>query len=82
MLYAVVGKGDPPASSTSKADAQKERELDEKLINPLPLPPHLDEHERRASRVNVDVSPALPLLHSFHKFLKFDTADPVCRHTY
>lgn len=50
------GKGDPPAKSTSAKDAQKERYLDTKLRDPPRLPPHLSEHDRETSRVDVDVS--------------------------
>ena len=39
----------------SKADAQKERDLDASLRDPPKLPAHLAAHDRRASRVDVDV---------------------------
>lgn len=44
-------KGDHPATHLSARDAAKERELDEKLIDPSPLPDWLSEHDRKASRV-------------------------------
>ncbi|KAG1745261.1 Rad17 cell cycle checkpoint protein-domain-containing protein [Suillus lakei] len=44
-------KGDPPATHLSAKDAAKERELDETLIDPSPLPDWLSEHDRKASRV-------------------------------
>ncbi|KIM70458.1 hypothetical protein SCLCIDRAFT_1142108 [Scleroderma citrinum Foug A] len=45
-------KHDPPANRLSAKDAAKERELDEKLTDPLPLPNWLLCHERKASRVS------------------------------
>ncbi|KAL4079446.1 Rad17 cell cycle checkpoint protein-domain-containing protein [Scleroderma citrinum] len=47
-------KHDSPASRLSAKDAAKERELDEKLVDPLPLPEWLSHHERKASRVSVE----------------------------
>ncbi|KAI0794827.1 Rad17 cell cycle checkpoint protein-domain-containing protein [Abortiporus biennis] len=47
-------KGDAPASSISAKDAQREKDLDAKLKDPPKLPTHLKEHERRASRVDVE----------------------------
>ncbi|KAG6868583.1 hypothetical protein C0993_000848 [Termitomyces sp. T159_Od127] len=47
-------KGDPPGSSTRK-DIQKEKMADEQLKNSLPLPPDFKDHERRTSRINLDV---------------------------
>ncbi|TRM58560.1 Rad17 cell cycle checkpoint protein-domain-containing protein [Schizophyllum amplum] len=47
-------KGDAPAPSHSAKDIQKDRDLDKTLKNPAPLPPWLSEHDRKASRVNVD----------------------------
>ncbi|CDO73910.1 hypothetical protein BN946_scf185016.g67 [Trametes cinnabarina] len=47
-------KGDPPSSSASAKDIRKDQEMDDKLKDPRPLPPHLKHHERRASRVDVD----------------------------
>ncbi|KAG2156755.1 Rad17 cell cycle checkpoint protein-domain-containing protein [Suillus bovinus] len=44
-------KGDPPAAHLSTKDAAKEREVDETLLDPLPLPKWLSEHDRKASRV-------------------------------
>ncbi|KAG2142475.1 Rad17 cell cycle checkpoint protein-domain-containing protein [Suillus clintonianus] len=44
-------KGDPPATHLSAKDAAKERELDETLLDPSPLPDWLSEHDRKASRV-------------------------------
>ncbi|KAF6752782.1 Rad17 cell cycle checkpoint protein-domain-containing protein [Ephemerocybe angulata] len=47
-------KGDPSNSSATAKDIQKERELDARLKDPPKLPAHLSEHDRRASRVDVD----------------------------
>ncbi|EJD07726.1 P-loop containing nucleoside triphosphate hydrolase protein [Fomitiporia mediterranea MF3/22] len=47
-------KGDPLASSASAKDRHHEQELDLRLKDPSPLPPWFSEHERRASRVDVD----------------------------
>ncbi|KAF5364946.1 hypothetical protein D9758_008130 [Tetrapyrgos nigripes] len=48
-------KGDPPAASTSARDARKEQELDKRLKDPPKLPPHLSEHDRKASRVDINM---------------------------
>jgi cell cycle checkpoint protein len=50
------GKGDPPGSSANAKDLKREKELDALLKDPIKLPSHLQHHERRASRVDVDVS--------------------------
>lgn len=50
-----VGKGDPPATHLSAKYAAIERELDETLVDPSPLPDWLSEHNRKASRVCVEV---------------------------
>ncbi|KAF8650709.1 hypothetical protein AX16_005082 [Volvariella volvacea WC 439] len=47
-------KGDPPSASMSAKAKQKEQELDALIKDPPKLPLHLQEHERRASRVDVD----------------------------
>ncbi|KAH9949687.1 Rad17-domain-containing protein [Amylocystis lapponica] len=47
-------KGDPPGASASKKDIQRDKELDARIKNPPALPSHLEEHERRASRVDVE----------------------------
>ncbi|KAH9896590.1 Rad17 cell cycle checkpoint protein-domain-containing protein [Cubamyces lactineus] len=47
-------KGDPSASSASAKDIRRDREIDAGLNDPPPLPVHLREHERRASRVDVE----------------------------
>ncbi|OBZ77252.1 Cell cycle checkpoint protein RAD17 [Grifola frondosa] len=47
-------KGDPPNSSASAKDKQRDRELDARLKDLPPLPTHLKEHERRASRVDIE----------------------------
>ena len=49
------GKGDPPASSASAKDIRRDQEIDSRLKDPRPLPPHLAEHERKPSRVDVEV---------------------------
>ncbi|THU98650.1 checkpoint protein Rad24 [Dendrothele bispora CBS 962.96] len=48
-------KGDPPASSALARDIKREQELDKRLKDPPKLPEHLKEHDRKASRVDVDV---------------------------
>ncbi|KAF8811191.1 hypothetical protein BYT27DRAFT_7221588 [Phlegmacium glaucopus] len=48
-------KDHPPNPSASAKDLQKERELDALLKDPLKLPLHLQHHERRTSRVDVDM---------------------------
>jgi len=57
------GKGDPPSSSASAKDIQREKDLDAAFGDPPPLPVHLSRHDRRTSRVDVDVrfSPSLSL---------------------
>ncbi|KAI0353325.1 hypothetical protein OH77DRAFT_1483691 [Trametes cingulata] len=47
-------KGDPPSSSASAKDTRKDQEIDARLKDPPPLPPHLKHHERRPSRVDVE----------------------------
>ena len=50
-----AGKGDPPAQSASAKDIRRDKEIDAGLKDPPPLPPHLKDHERKASRVDVEV---------------------------
>lgn len=50
-----IGKGDPPNASATAKDIQREKEFDEKLLDPPPLPSHLAQHGRPTSRVDVDV---------------------------
>jgi cell cycle checkpoint protein len=61
-----TGKGDPPNPSASAKDIQREKDLDAALEDPPPLPPYMSDHERRTSRVDVDVrllsSPKFSLL--------------------
>ncbi|KAG5636457.1 hypothetical protein H0H81_007964 [Sphagnurus paluster] len=47
-------KGDQPSSSASAKDIQKEKLADAQLKDPPRLQPWLVDHERRASRVDVD----------------------------
>ncbi|CCM03469.1 uncharacterized protein FIBRA_05602 [Fibroporia radiculosa] len=47
-------KGDPESTSASAKDIQRDRMFDAQLRDPPPLPTHLQEHHRRASRVDVD----------------------------
>ncbi|KAL0563836.1 RFC checkpoint protein Rad17 [Marasmius crinis-equi] len=47
-------KGDPPAASAQARDIRREEEIDRRLKDPPPLPPHLKDHERKASRVDID----------------------------
>ncbi|KAI0368564.1 Rad17-domain-containing protein [Pilatotrama ljubarskyi] len=47
-------KGDPPSSSASARDIRKDQEIDARLKDPPPLPPHFKHHERRPSRVDVE----------------------------
>ncbi|THH00552.1 hypothetical protein EW145_g7063 [Phellinidium pouzarii] len=47
-------KGDPPSSSATVRDKNREQELDAGLGDLLPLHPWLSEHQRRPSRVDVD----------------------------
>ncbi|OCH87008.1 P-loop containing nucleoside triphosphate hydrolase protein [Obba rivulosa] len=48
-------KRDPPAPSASAKDIQRNRDFDSQLHDPSPLPPHLQEHHRRTSRVDVEI---------------------------
>lgn len=59
----ILGKGDPPTSSATAKDIKKDQEIDRKLIDPPILPPHLSEHDRRASRVDVNVRSIFFALH-------------------
>jgi cell cycle checkpoint protein len=56
----ITGKGDPRSSSASAKDIQREKELDARTGDPPPLPVYLSSHERRTSRVDVDVRLAHP----------------------
>ncbi|KAF8529721.1 Rad17-domain-containing protein [Hysterangium stoloniferum] len=47
-------KGDPPNSSATAKERDKIEESDGKLSDPPPLPSHLVEHARQASRVDVN----------------------------
>ncbi|KAL1747170.1 Rad17 cell cycle checkpoint protein-domain-containing protein [Schizophyllum fasciatum] len=47
-------KGDPPTKSQLARDIQKDRDLDRQLKDPPTLPDWLAEHDRKASRVDVD----------------------------
>ncbi|KAH9475883.1 Cell cycle checkpoint protein RAD17 [Psilocybe cubensis] len=60
-LFHLLGKvlynkrmGDPPSASASAKDLQKERDIDAALKPSVKLPVHLHQHDRRASRVNVE----------------------------
>ncbi|KAG8834412.1 Cell cycle checkpoint protein rad17 [Serendipita sp. 399] len=60
-LFHLLGKvlynkraGDPISKSLSKKEQIRERELDESLPEPLPLPPHMVEFQRKSSKVNVE----------------------------
>ncbi|KZT02770.1 P-loop containing nucleoside triphosphate hydrolase protein [Laetiporus sulphureus 93-53] len=48
-------KGDPPAPSASAKDKLRDQELDARLRDPPPLPSHLKQHERRPSRMDVEM---------------------------
>ncbi|KZT21907.1 hypothetical protein NEOLEDRAFT_1098529 [Neolentinus lepideus HHB14362 ss-1] len=48
-------KGDPLAPAASAKGIQRDKDLDATLKDAPPLPAHLKEHERRASRVDVEV---------------------------
>ncbi|KAF8154728.1 Rad17 cell cycle checkpoint protein-domain-containing protein [Crassisporium funariophilum] len=48
-------KGDPPSASATAKDLLRERDIDALLKDPTKLPPHLAHHERRTSRVDVDM---------------------------
>ena len=50
-----TGKGDPSSSSASSKDIQKEKMLDTLIPDPPKPPAWLSDHDRRASRVDVDV---------------------------
>lgn len=56
LKYVYTGKGDPLNPAASAKDIQKEREMDTLIADPPCLPVHLSEHDRRTSRVDVDVS--------------------------
>ena len=49
------GKGDPSAQSASARDVRRDKEIDAGLKDPPPLPPHYKHHERKTSRVDVEV---------------------------
>ncbi|KAE9386729.1 hypothetical protein BT96DRAFT_1005805 [Gymnopus androsaceus JB14] len=45
-------KGDPPNPSATAKDIKSDQEINRTLTDPPLLPPHLSEHDRRASRVD------------------------------
>ncbi|KAK7689412.1 hypothetical protein QCA50_007204 [Cerrena zonata] len=47
-------KGDPPSSSASAKDKQRDKDFDTCLKDPLKLPSHLQHHDRKSSRVDVE----------------------------
>ncbi|KAG7092916.1 hypothetical protein E1B28_009221 [Marasmius oreades] len=47
-------KGDPPAPSATARDIKRDEEVDRGLVDPPSLPLHSREHERKASRVDID----------------------------
>jgi len=53
-VYTPPGKRDPPNPSATAKDIQREAEIDAQLKDP-PSHPFLKTHDRRASRVDVDV---------------------------
>ena len=55
LLILGTGKGDPPNSSASAKDLAREKKLDALLKTPPLLPPHLKHHDRRASRLDIEV---------------------------
>ena len=61
-MYFVLGKGDPPNPSATAKDIQREKDIDAALDDPSPLPEFLSDHERRTSRVDVDVSLVFPFI--------------------
>ncbi|KAI0689660.1 Rad17 cell cycle checkpoint protein-domain-containing protein [Cytidiella melzeri] len=61
LLFHLLGKvlynkrkGDAPSSSAAARDIQREKEIDMRLKDPPKLPVYLSEHDRRASRVDVE----------------------------
>ncbi|KAG6865361.1 hypothetical protein C0991_003213 [Blastosporella zonata] len=54
VLLFSAGKNDPPSSSASAKDVEKEKASDAQLKDPPKPSPDFQEHDRRASRINVD----------------------------
>ncbi|KAF9043051.1 Rad17 cell cycle checkpoint protein-domain-containing protein [Panaeolus papilionaceus] len=48
-------KNDPPNASATAKDLKKEQDLDASLPDPAKLPAHLSHHDRRTSRVDVNL---------------------------
>jgi cell cycle checkpoint protein len=55
MMVLQIGKGDPPGTSASAKDREREKRQDALIKDPPKLPEWLGYHERKASRVDVDV---------------------------
>jgi cell cycle checkpoint protein len=53
----IIGKNDPPLAKATKADIQRDKDLDAALFDQPSLPSHLQDHERRTLREDIDVKP-------------------------
>ncbi|KAJ3860845.1 Rad17 cell cycle checkpoint protein-domain-containing protein [Lentinula novae-zelandiae] len=78
-------KGDPPAPSASARDIKKDQEIDKRLKDPPELPPYLSEHDRKASRVDVNtiysdspIDSSLFSLYIHQNFIQFCTDVDQC----
>ncbi|GAW08212.1 Rad17-domain-containing protein [Lentinula edodes] len=78
-------KGDPPAPSASARDIKKDQEIDKRLKDPPKLPPYLSEHDRKASRVDVNtiysdspIDSSLFSLYIHQNFIQFCTDVDQC----
>ncbi|KAE9386945.1 Rad17-domain-containing protein [Gymnopus androsaceus JB14] len=74
-------KGNLPNPSATAKDIKKDQEIDRKLTDPPLLPPHLSEHDRRASRTIYADSPidsSLFSLYIHQKFTQFYTDVDEC----
>ncbi|KAJ3772800.1 Rad17 cell cycle checkpoint protein-domain-containing protein [Lentinula raphanica] len=71
-------KGDPPPPSASAKDITRDQELDKTLRDPPALPTYLSEHDRKASRVDVNtiyadspIDSSLFSLYLHHNYTQF-----------
>ena len=77
-----LGKGDPPPPSSSAKDIRRDQDLDSRIKDPPPLPPHLRDHERKASRVDVEVCRFYSCMRRALELMYISFPDALCRYAH